>query len=123
MSKKEIHPDFVDLEIEKAKTYLTNTSAVTIIDDEENEVMMVLHGEVIIDDTDQFEIGDIVISSAIGKSSHQNTRFITKSNQYFVCDEPADFISLTVAEWLFMSSMKDNPMNIVLNRYLKNSNF
>lgn len=123
MSNKQIHPDFVDLEIEKAKTYLTNTSAVSILDDEGNEIMLVLHAEVIIDDTLQFEIGDIVISSAIGKSSHQNTRFITKSNQYFVCDEPADFISLTVAEWLFMMSTKDNPMNIVLNRHLRDSNF
>lgn len=122
MSKSDIHPDFRDLEIEKAKTYLINATAVSVVDEEDREVMIVLHGHVAIDDTGQFSEGDVIVSSAIDKVTHQHTRFLTKTKLYYVTHEPADYISLTVADWLLMTSTKENPINILLNRHFRDSN-
>tara|TARA_B110000211_G_scaffold235021_1_gene308543 strand:+ start:4341 stop:4643 length:303 start_codon:yes stop_codon:yes gene_type:complete len=100
MFKLEIHPGFQDLEIEKAKTYLSSATAITVVEDLKDEisVLNVLHGIVVGDDTCKFEIDGIAISSSIMKSSHQNTRFITKVEYYYVSSEPVDFAKLTVAE-------------------------
>ena len=122
MSKQEIHPDFKDLEIEKAKTYLSNAALVNIVDENEQEIMMILYGNVVGDDTGQFQNGDVVVTSAIATATHQLTRFKTKTQLYYVTNEPVDFVSLTVAEWLLMLSTKDSPMNILLNRYFRDSN-